>query len=184
MGPRDFAIILFAMSVYVVSSSQSLAQNSSTSRDSCVVRLAGISFNCPAGWKIVEEIDRSTTIGDFERTDRTGNLTVPPGRASLTVAPMPGVYKKFDDWLYAAGKVAPDAIRTTLTVSNKPLGLIKVVCFTSPESQRGLIYTSYFFETNGTSLNVEIHYLRSSPNASKYGEIPNLIMESLESYKR
>jgi hypothetical protein len=144
------------------------------------VKVAGVQLYCPAGWKIVEETEMGTSIGNFDRPDRTGNLTVPAGRATITVHPMPGVYKNFKEWVYAATKIAPDAVQTNKILINKTAGSINVVCFTSPDSQRGWMYASYFFEINGTPVNLELNYQRTSQNASEYRAVPDKIIESLE----
>jgi hypothetical protein len=185
MRPQDLAKTLCAISICVGLSVQSRAQNSTIPGGaSCVVKLARIQFNCPAGWKIVEENDRGTTIGDFDRPDKTGNLTIPSGRGSLTVYPMPRIYKSFKEWVYAASKNAPEAIRKNETLTNKKVGSVNVVCFSSPDSQGGLIYASYFFEINTTPVNLELHYPRTAPDSSEYRTIPTRIIENLEPYHR
>jgi hypothetical protein len=93
---------------------------------------------------------------------------------------MPQAYKTFKDWIFATTKIVPDAQQTTETISNKTIGTISAVCFSSPDSQRGLAYASYFFEINGTPVNLELNYQRDSPNTSKYRSILAKIMQSLE----
>jgi len=184
MRPQRLAKTLVAIGICIGLSVQSRAQNFTIpANTSCVVKLAGIQFNCPVGWKIVEENDRGTTIGDFDRPDKTGNLTIPSGRGSLTVYRMPKIYRSFKEWVYAATKNAPEAIRTDVTLTNKTVGPVNVVCFTSPDSQRGLIYASYFFEITTTPVNIELHYQRTSPRASEYRTTPIRIIESLEPYR-
>ena len=185
MKSQDFVNVLLAIALCAGSSIQSSATRSPSSGDgACVVKLAGVQFNCPAGWKVVEEIERGTTIGDFERPDKTGSLTIPAGRASLMVSPMPKIYRNFKEWVYAATKNAPEAVQKNETLTNKTVGSVNVICFTSPDSQRGLIYASYFFEINGTPVNMELTYQRTSPNASEYRAIPERIIESLQPYQR
>jgi hypothetical protein len=60
------------------------------------------------------------------------------------------------------------------------VGSIGAVCFTAPNSQRGWIYESYFFEINGTPINLELNYQRTSQNASEYRAILDKLVESLE----
>jgi hypothetical protein len=146
----------------------------------CVVKLAGVQSNCPAGWQIVEATDRETTIGNFDRPDKTSNLTIPVGRATIVLHAMPVTYKNFKEWVYAATKITPDAIQTNKSLANKSAGSISAICFTSPDSQRGWIYESYFFEINGTPINLELNYQRTSQNASEYRAVFNKLVENLE----
>jgi hypothetical protein len=69
------------------------------------------------------------------------------------------------------------------TLTNKTVGPVNVVCFSSPDSQRGLIYASYFFEINTVPVNIELHYHRTSPHASEYPTIPIRIIEHLEPHR-
>ena len=185
MKLQDLAQVLLVIALSVGSTIQSSSNRSPSSGDGArEVKLAGIQFNCPVGWKIVEEIENGTTIGDFERPDKTGNLTIPTGRATLTVHPMPKIYGNFNEWVYAATKNAPDAVQKNETLINKTVGALKVITFTSPDSQRGLIYASYFFEINGAPVNLELNYQRTSRNSSEYRAIPERIIESLEPYQR
>jgi hypothetical protein len=149
-------------------------------RVGCVVKLAGVQSNCPAGWQIVEKTDRGTAIGNFDRPVKTGNLTIPVGRATIEFHPMPVQYKNFKEWVHAATKLAPDAVQTTKSLANKLVGSISAVCFTAPDSQRGWIYESYFFEINGTPINLELNYQRTSENAPEYRAILDKIVQSLE----
>jgi hypothetical protein len=177
---QDVAKVLLVIALCAGFPIQSSSNRPPRSGDTCVVKLVGVQFNCPAGWKIVEEIESGTTIGNFDRPDKTGNLTIPVGRASLTVHPMPKIYRNFKEWVYAATKIAPEAVQKNETLANKRVGPLNVICFTSPDSQQGLIYASYFFEINGTPVNMELTYQRTSPNASDYRLIPARIIESLE----
>ena len=43
-------------------------------------------------------------------------------------------------------------------IAAKSVGAISAFCFTSPDSQRGWIYESYFFEINGIPVNLELNY--------------------------
>lgn len=181
MNVHNVVVAVFAMSLSAGLSFQTRFQSSSTSLNSrCVVKAAGVQFNCPAGWQIVEENERGTTIGNFERQDKTGNLTTPAGRATITVHPMPEPYKNLREWIFAASKIAPDASQTNETLNNKTVGAINLVCFISRDSQRGWVYASYFFEINGKPVNLELNYQRTSPNASEYRAILNRTMESLQ----
>jgi len=142
--------------------------------------VAGVQSNCPAGWKVVEETKRGATIGNFDRPDKTGDLTIPVGRATIAIYPMPGLYRNLKEWVYAAAKNAPDAIQTNKTLNNKAVGSINIFCFTPPDSQRGWTYESYFFEINGTPFNLELNYQRTSQNASEYRATLDRLFESLE----
>lgn len=93
---------------------------------------------------------------------------------------MPGLYRNFQEWVFAATKNAPDAVQTSKTLSNKAAGSINIFCFTSPDSQRGWIYESYFFEINGTPVNLELNYERSSQHAAEYRATLDRLVESLE----
>jgi len=93
---------------------------------------------------------------------------------------MPVTYKSFKEWVYAATKLAPDAIQANKSLPNKSVGSISAICFTSPDSQRGWIYESYFFEINGTPINLELNYERTSQNASEYRTVLDKLVESLE----
>jgi hypothetical protein len=138
--------VLLLIASWVGSTIQSSPTKPPSPEDgTCVVKMAGVQFNCPVGWSIVEEIENGTTIGDFERSDKTGNLTIPVGRATLAVHPMPKIYRNFNEWVDAATKNAPEAIQKTETLINKRVGSLKVITFTSPDSQRGWTYASYFF---------------------------------------
>jgi len=93
---------------------------------------------------------------------------------------MPGLYRNFKEWVYAATKNAPDAVQTNKTLTNKAAGSINIFCFTPPDSQRGWIYQSYFFEINGIPVNVELNYERSSQNAAEYRATLDKLVESLD----
>jgi hypothetical protein len=178
---QDFVKIFFAIALCAGAPFQGWSQHSTSSvNGTCVVKAAGVQLHCPARWEVVEETETGTSIGNFDRPDRTGNLTIPAGRATITVHPMPGVYKNFKEWVYAATKITPDAVQTNKTVTNKTVGSINLVCFTSPDSQRGWTYTSYFFQMNGTPVNLELNYQRASQNASEYRAVLDKIIESLE----
>jgi hypothetical protein len=181
VNSQNIVAVLFAMALCAWPSAQTRAQSSSSPSGACVVRAAGVGFSCPVGWHIVEEMESGTTIGDFDRPDKTGNLTIPVGRATVAVHPMPRAYKNLKEWVYAATKITPEATRANETVNNKTLGAINIVSFTSPDLQRGLAYASYFFEINGVPVNLELNYPRNSPNASKYRAIPDEIITQLKS---
>jgi hypothetical protein len=173
--------VLFTIALFAGTPVRVWSQNApGSARAGCVVKLAGVQLNCPAGWQIVEETDRGTAIGNFDRPDKTGNLTIPVGRATIEFHPMPVNYKNFKEWVHAATKLAPDAIQTNKSLVNKSVGSIGAVCFTAPNSQRGWIYESYFFEINGTPINLELNYQRTSQNASEYRAILDKLVESLE----
>ena len=128
---QDFVKIFFTIAPCAGAPFQVWSQRSASSvNGTCVVKVAGVQLHCPAGWKVVEETERGTSIGNFDRPDRTGNLTLPAGRATITVHPMPAVYKNFKEWVYAATKITPDAVQTNKIVTNKTVGSINVVCFT------------------------------------------------------
>jgi hypothetical protein len=185
MSLRNLVKVLLAISLCAGTATQASSQNAPGSKNgTCVVKEAGVQFNCPAGWKIVEENERGTTIGNFDRPDQTGNLTVPVGRATLMVHPMPKIYRNFKEWVYAATKNAPEAIQNDEALMNRMLGTVNVISFRSPDSQRGLAYASYFFEINGTPVNIELNYPRTSKNASDYRAIPSRIIQNLEPYQR
>ena len=168
MKSRDLVKILFAVALCSGTPIQAWSQRSLSTVETCIVRVSGVQIHCPAEWKIVEETNRGTSIGNFDRPDKTGNLTIPAGRATITIHPMPGVYKNFKEWVYAATKIAPEAVETNKTLTNKTVGAINVVCFASPDSQSGWTYASYFFEMKGTAVNLELNYQRMSPHASEY----------------
>jgi hypothetical protein len=148
--------------------------------EACVLKLPGLQSDCPAGWRIVELTDRGTTIGNFDRPDKTADLTVPSGRATITVHPRPATCRDFKEWVFAATKLAPDAVQTNKNLPNKSVGSISSFCFTSPVSQRGWIYESYFFEMNRTPINLELTYQRTSQNASEYRAVLDKLVETLE----
>src|SRR5712664_1490751 len=149
-------ITLFAIALCPGTSVRAWPQSSPGSANkTCLVKVAGVQTNCPPGWKIVEETHRGSTIGNFDRPDKTGDLATPVGRATIAIYSMPGLYRNFKEWVYAATKNAPDAVQTNKTLTNKAAGSINIFCFTPPDSQRGWIYQSYFFEINGIPVNVE-----------------------------
>lgn len=172
---------LFTITLCAGTFNHAWAQSSPGSANTtCLAKVAGVQFNCPAGWKIVEETNIGSTIGNFDRPDKTGNLATPLGRATITTHPMPRLYRNFKEWVFAATKNAPDAVQTNKTLSNKAVGSINIVCFASPDSQRGWIYESYFFEINGTPVNLELNYERTSQHASEYRATLDKLVESLE----
>jgi hypothetical protein len=173
--------VFVAIALSTGTSDRAWSQNGSGSEKvGCIVKLAGIQSNCPTGWRIVDEADRGTTIGDFERPDRATNLTIPAGRATIAFHPMPAIYKSFKEWVYAATRNAPDAIQTSKNLTSKSVGAISAFCFTSPDSQRGWIYESYFFEINGIPVNLELNYERTSQKAQEYRALLNKLVENLE----
>ena len=181
MKRQDVLKVLFATALCAGTCVRGWPQSSAGSAIvTCVIKVAGVQSDCPAGWKIVEETKRGSTIGNFDRPDKTGNLTIPLGRATIAIYPMPGLYRNFKEWVYAATKNAPDAVQTNKTLPNKAAGSIKVVCFTPPDSQRGWTYESYFFEINGTSVNLELNYQSTAQNASEYRATLDRLVESLE----
>jgi len=93
---------------------------------------------------------------------------------------MPAIYKSFKEWVYAATRNAPDAIQTSKNLTSKSVGAISAFCFTSPDSQRGWIYESYFFEINGIPVNLELNYERTSQKAQEYRALLNKLVENLE----
>jgi hypothetical protein len=171
-----FAMVLLAGTVNCLFSQNPI----DSARANCVVTVSGLQSNCPAGWQIVEETARGTTIGNFARPDRSANLTIPAGKATIGFHPKPVTYQNFKEWVYSATKVAPDAIQSSKNMANKTVGSISVICFTSPDSQRGLIYESYFFEINGTPVNLELNYQRTSQSASEYRAVLDKLVENIE----
>jgi hypothetical protein len=173
--------VLFAIALSTGASDRAWSQNASGSEKlGCVVKLAGIQSNCPTGWRIVDDDDRGITIGNFERQDRTADLTIPSGGATIAFHRMPVIYKRFKEWVYAATKNAPDAVQTSKNLTNKSVGAISAFCFTSPDSQCGWIYESYFLEINGTPVNLELNYERTSQKAQEYRALLNRLVENLE----
>lgn len=137
-------------------------------REVCLVRTGGVQFSCPPGWNIVDEDARGITIGNFKRTDKAINLTVPAGHATMKLSPMPKTYRDLEEWVYAGSKMAPESIQTQDSVTNDRLGPIPLTVLCSPQSVQGFIYVSYFFTVNGNPLNFELSFQRASTNASAY----------------
>jgi hypothetical protein len=185
MKPHQVLKVLFAIVLLTGAPVRVWSQSvPGSSKVVCVVKLVGVQSNCPTGWQIVDTTDRETTIGNFDRPDKTSNLTIPAGRATIVLHAMPAAYKNFKEWVYAATKIAPNAIQTNKSLANKSSGSISAICFASPDSQRGWIYESYFFEMNGTPINVELNYQRTSQNAPEYRAVLNKLVENLEASRR
>ena|SRR6202035_5602104 len=86
--------------------------------DVCLAQIGSVQFKCPPRWNIVDEDARGITIGDFKRKDKTTNLTIPAGHATIKLSSMPKVYSDLKQWIYAGSKMAPESVQTQDSVTN------------------------------------------------------------------
>lgn len=134
----------------------------------CRIVRKGLTVPCPPGWALLDESDREAVIANFRQGPGvTKNTRSGHGKATIAVSTMPSNYRSFAEWLYAARKVAPDAVESKIHVETVSGEQVPVVLMSSPEKS-GPIYASYFFQSGKVSALIELNFRGEDPRAAEY----------------
>ncbi|MBY0503054.1 MAG: hypothetical protein K2X03_04040 [Bryobacteraceae bacterium] len=148
--------------------------------DTCQVKRGGVTVACPGGWRILDENEREVVIANFgagpgvTKDTRSG-----PGRATIAVSTMPKQYRKFSEWIFAAHKVAPDAVEEKLEIAGKGGRKVRVIRMVpSDGATKGPAYSSYFVEMKEPLL-IELSFRLDDPKRMEYDTSARALIEGL-----
>jgi hypothetical protein len=165
----EWLVVLAVMSCPVLVAQVGAKGNEKSA--ACVIARNGVRIPCPEGWNVVDEYHDPYTdeiiIGNFPRTTENHNKGSGPGMATVAVSGLPKGYEGLDRWIWVGRKNAPDAIETSLEVTNQNVGKVTVVCMTSPANS-GPTFASYFFQIGKVPLLLELSYRAQDPNKDQY----------------
>jgi hypothetical protein len=152
----------------------------------CAPLVSGVRFTCPVGWQVVDEDHprpKSITLGNFPRNpDRSQSEVTPAGKSTISIFPMPDLYRDMEEWIIATQHMAhtpfEDHQETKESFLNKSEGRISARCFTSQSRPLTVGDRSCLFTIGNVPLMIELHHTRDATGIAALEALVGQMIES------